>query len=445
MSAITWGNSHPQGYPMDPFGISPSNIIAPETSARLTRQGSAAISSCTKTDLQRRQSIATAQPDVPNSCSPSVEVSLDNIVGSPYASRLTRRGSAASVAATRTFSTRQEARYDPATRVGRPAWKKHGPKATRDRVQRTILPAVTEAVELAEESTPPEENNTLVEPAIDNKEVYVDIGSSEEESRGHSYPGFAELGSDPCKSDSDSSSFDSRDMDKENQQPCSPSIQDTVEWAQQDERTGSREIINIATTALSDESLTELVEASESEISRPLPHRCPQPQTKVGPAPITIYSDIDTSTPLAPSSPIVPNTGTLPDTRQRLYEDPLPAQTPPARPSRSALAELPPSTSPRGLRQRLTFNQTDPLTGSEITFPLPETAQHPSLTLQPPSDGESASDANDVPGKPEEWRFQPIGEQNLLVRTYEQYRANWFRESRADEDGKVRNSSSAYD
>ncbi|KAL8997759.1 MAG: hypothetical protein Q9188_006243 [Gyalolechia gomerana] len=114
--------------------LSPSNIINPGTSARLTRRRSAAsLPSNTPDDAQTSQ--PSSRSEMPTARSPSADISADNIVGSPDAPRLTRQRSAAYIPAMRTTSTREEMRYDPATQVGRTAWKKTGSRKTRKRVR----------------------------------------------------------------------------------------------------------------------------------------------------------------------------------------------------------------------------------------------------------------------------------------------------------------------
>ncbi|KAL8924597.1 MAG: hypothetical protein Q9208_003912 [Pyrenodesmia sp. 3 TL-2023] len=151
MSRMTRGSS------LDRTGnltrITTENIIRADTSRRLTRRGSRETPASTRTATDTQTPQFRGQTDAPQQRRQSAEVSTDNILSSPNAARLTRRGTAGHVSAIRAPSNRQERRYDPATRAGRPAWLGQRPdKARRKRVRFAVALTRSEARDLLEQA-----------------------------------------------------------------------------------------------------------------------------------------------------------------------------------------------------------------------------------------------------------------------------------------------------
>ncbi|KAL8752987.1 MAG: hypothetical protein Q9184_005559 [Pyrenodesmia sp. 2 TL-2023] len=133
--------------------ITMENIISADTLGRLTRRGSRETPASTYTVTGTPIHQSRGRIDIPQPRIPSADISTDNIIDSPDAARLTRRGSAGHVSATRAPSNRQQRRYDPATRVGRLAWLENRPERTRRRrVRFAVALTRAEARDLLEQA-----------------------------------------------------------------------------------------------------------------------------------------------------------------------------------------------------------------------------------------------------------------------------------------------------
>ncbi|KAI4120277.1 MAG: hypothetical protein LQ338_007134 [Usnochroma carphineum] len=128
--------------------ISTDNIIEPPASGRLTRHRSAASTASMETSHGSRGSQSGGRSDglLPRRYRPNVSTS--NIVDSPDAPRMTRRGSREYVSAMRTASTRQERRFDPIARSQRRIVLE--PRKPRKRVRFAVSLTPQEARDLLE-------------------------------------------------------------------------------------------------------------------------------------------------------------------------------------------------------------------------------------------------------------------------------------------------------
>ncbi|KAL8718591.1 MAG: hypothetical protein Q9225_004293 [Loekoesia sp. 1 TL-2023] len=257
--------------PSNSTRISPSNIINPEISTRLTRRRSAASSSGTATHNQPCQS--TSQPDAPGRRL-SAEITAGNVVDALNTPRLTRRGSAEHIFAMRTPSTRQDQRHDPMTRKGRTAWKKDYSRTRRKRVRFAVPITTAKASDLMARSSSPDGNDMPDQPDAEEGEDEMMLDPSNEQpessytantpSQSARYNGVPEIYEDPSDTDSDSSAGESNSSDKENMAPTSD--QDRPASLQKLAETSLRELQNIHPEGPSNENA-----ASTSVTARPAP------------------------------------------------------------------------------------------------------------------------------------------------------------------------------
>ncbi|KAL8934430.1 MAG: hypothetical protein Q9216_005920 [Gyalolechia sp. 2 TL-2023] len=429
--ACTQANSNE---PADNSRLSPSNIINPEASTRLTRRRSAeemqpnasedaqTSEAASQSEVPPAQSMsaemlpsnasedahtaqAASESEVPRAQSMSAEISADNIVGPLDAPRLTRQHSAVYVLAMRTTSTRQDARYNPATQAGRTCWKKTGARTTKKKVRfarRKMRRRSTDGREMEDDSDSDKEND-------------APSSSQDVQQRARMPLGELEI--------SDFTAPSTENTDPE-------AAATTITMPPAPSRPPFTELRHLSQE-------TPMVDPR----SRPrTPPPAPRARGRVGPSPLR--HELTTRSPSADPEPTFPgrmNANLIRSSVELadlLRQPPAPTESP----AEEAAPTIPGSYAAEPERLHTLPNNPSLLQGetpipttppsnpaeTEISFPLPESADHPSLAVQPPSasDSPTSPPLNRSPGPRADphgrWRerlFQSQGATNLEARS----------------------------